>query len=194
MDEVSRTIDAYESEPDAYVEKYHSESIAADYGDPFLDALDGSRLLDVGCGPGSDLEHLSAVGYDVTGLDITPAFLRAASDRVPDASLARGDMRQLPFRRDVFDGIWSSASFLHVPRSDATRTLREFRRVLTDGGIVYVSVKRFERDLRDADDRYFEYYGPDELRAVIRKSGLEPKRVELDENWVSALAVDAGRR
>ncbi|WP_247000085.1 class I SAM-dependent methyltransferase [Halosolutus gelatinilyticus] len=193
MDEVSRTLDAYESDPDAYVEKYRSVSIAARFGDAFFDALDGDRILDVGCGPGSDLETMVSAGYDATGLDITPSFLRAASDRLPATSLARGDMRRLPFRNGAFDGVWSCASFLHVPRPDAVETLREFRRVLADAGIVYLSVKRSETEPRDGEDRYFEYYGPDELRSALREAALEPRRVDVHENWVSAIAENAGR-
>ncbi|MFC7204578.1 class I SAM-dependent methyltransferase [Haloferax namakaokahaiae] len=60
-------------------------------------------------------------------------------------SFAHGDMRALPFADDAFDGVWNCVSFLHVPQDDARRTLREFQRVLTDGGVVYLSVKRGEK-------------------------------------------------
>lgn len=191
MDELVRTLEEYASNSNAYVEKYRSVSVATRYGDAFFDALEGDRLLDAGCGPGPDLETMVTGGYDVTGLDITPAFLRAAREHVPDASLVRGDMRRLPVRSGAFDGVWSCASFLHVPRSDAIETLREFRRVLDEDGIVFCSVKREATTPGESEDRHFEYYSPDELRSVLREAGLEPRRVRTVDNWVSVLA---GRR
>lgn len=189
MDEVRRTLEAYEGDADAYVAKYRSESVAARYGDRFLAFLEGDRLLDVGCGPGPDLETFATEGYDVTGLDLTPAFLEAAAEHVPEADLARGDMRRLPFRDGSFDGIWSSAAFLHVPRSDAVETLREFRRVLDRDGAVYVSVKREGYEETDANGRFFEYYRPAELRSALEAAALEPTIVETGEMWVSAIAA-----
>ena len=188
MDEVSRTRRDYEGDAPAYVEKYLDESVAARYGDAFRDALGGDAVLDVGCGPGPDLETFAGSDYDVTGLDVTRPFLRAASDHVPDASLAQGDMRRLPFRPESFDGVWSSASFLHVPRSDAAATLREFHRVLRDDGVVFLSVKRGEPADREPDDRHFEYYRADELRTLIRESPLEASVVRTEANWVSSVA------
>lgn len=187
MDEVRRTLDAYESDADAYVEKYLDASVAARYGDEFFDALDGDRILDVGCGPGPDLETFADRGYDVTGIDLTPSFLRAARDQVPDAALARGDMRRLPFEAGSFDGVWASASLLHVPRADATAALREFRRVLDGNGVAFVSVKRGETPGSDPNGRHFEYYRERELRELLADAGLEPFSVRTETNWVSAV-------
>jgi|GEM_PF-505066 len=191
MDEVRRTLDAYESGADAYVEKYLGESIAERYGDAFLAELDGDQLLDVGCGPGPDLETFAGRDYDATGLDLTPSFLRAARDRVPGAALARGDMRRLPFEAESFDGVWSSASLLHVPRADAVPTLREFRRVLRRDGVAFVSVKRGETPGSDPNGRHFEYYRERELRELLADAGLDPVRIETERNWVSTVAEKA---
>ncbi|GAA0667777.1 class I SAM-dependent methyltransferase [Natronoarchaeum mannanilyticum] len=187
MDEVRRTLDAYESDADAYVEKYLDASVAARYGDAFFDELDGDRILDVGCGPGPDLETFAERGYDATGLDLTPAFLGAARDQVPDAALARADMRRLPFEAGSFDGVWSSASLLHVPRADAAAALREFRRVLDRDGVAFVSVKRGETPGSDPNGRHFEYYRERELRELLADAGLDPVRIETERNWVSAV-------
>lgn len=197
MDEIARTLEEYESDADAYVRKYRAESVAALYGDPFFDALSGDRLLDVGCGPGPDVSTFESAGYDAVGLDLTPAFLQAARDHEPAASFVRGDMRDLPFDDATFDGVWSSASLLHVPRSDAATTLREFHRVLRPGGVVFCSVKRAPTTSGESEDRHFEYYRAGEIRSLVRDAALEPLAVETEANWVSVLArtgpADAGR-
>ncbi|ELZ02975.1 ubiquinone/menaquinone biosynthesis methyltransferase UbiE [Natrialba chahannaoensis JCM 10990] len=188
MDDITRTLAEYESAADAYAQKYCAESVAARYGDPFLDALTGDRLLDVGCGPGPDVSTFDAAGYDAVGLDLTPAFLQRAREREPAAAFVRGDMRDLPFDDDAFDGVWSSASFLHVPRSDATATLREFRRVLRPDGVVFCSVKRVPTTPGESQDRHFEYYRPDTIRSMVDDVGFELVRVETEANWISVLA------
>ncbi|QLD85404.1 class I SAM-dependent methyltransferase [Natronomonas halophila] len=188
MDEFGRTRSGYESASEAYVEKYLSESIAARFGEAFLDAVDGPQLLDIGCGPGADIETFAADGFDVTGLDITRPFLREADDRLPESALVQGDMRRLPFDAAAFDGVWASASFHHVPRRAATATLREFRRVLRSDGVAYISVKR-EGYQKPADqDRHFEYYRPDGFRSLIGEGGLRAVEFRTGENWLSALA------
>lgn len=54
MDEVTRTLETYEGDAEHFVEKYRGGSVPATYGGSFFEALSGDRVLDVGCGPGSD--------------------------------------------------------------------------------------------------------------------------------------------
>lgn len=119
MDEIRQTHEKYDGDRDAFIEKYLAESGVREYGDAFVDALDGGRVLDLGCGPGVDTTILVEDGFDVVGFDITRPFLDAARDRLADvtgeqtgqSAFVRGDMRTLPFESDSFDGIWASGSF-----------------------------------------------------------------------------------
>jgi ubiquinone/menaquinone biosynthesis C-methylase UbiE len=188
MDELRRTREGYEAAAEAYVEKYLSESIAVRFGAAFTDAVEGDRLLDVGCGPGPDVATFVADGYDVTGLDITRSFLREADDRIPEAAFVQADMRHLPFDGATFDGVWASASFHHVPRHEAAATLRECRRVLRPEGVAYVSVKREGYEKPADRDRYFEYYRPADFRSLLDEAGFDELEFRTGENWLSVLA------
>jgi 2-polyprenyl-3-methyl-5-hydroxy-6-metoxy-1,4-benzoquinol methylase len=53
--------------------------------------LPGSRVFDAGCGPGSNTGEFAARGRDVTGIDVTPSFLRAGRERDSDAAFARDE-------------------------------------------------------------------------------------------------------
>lgn len=189
MEEVVRTRAAYEETADAFVEKYQRLSLAARHGDDFTDALDGDRILDVGCGPGADAATFDAAGYAVTGLDLSPSLVRAAREYAPRAAFVRSDMRRLPFRDGAFDGVWSRASFLHVPRRAAPATLREFRRVLAGDGALFLSVRRGDGDEYDRDGRYFELYGPDEVRTLLGEAGFEVSEAVADADLVAVLAA-----
>lgn len=196
MDKVSQTRDVYESEADSYIEKYYSLSIAEEYGQEFLDALEGRHtdnaevtVLDVGCGPGRDVDVFADAGFSVTGFDVTQSFLCEASDRIGDATFVRGDMRDLPFQDASFDGLWACASFHHVPREEAPATLREYRRILEPDGYLEISVKRDPETDRDDTERHFEYYQPTAFYSLLENAGFEIVSSMTDERWVGVLAT-----
>ena len=72
-----------------------------------IDALGlepGSRVLDVGCGPGRHAYALARHGCRVLGVDISERFVALAAAEAPaGAGFARGDARALPVRIGAFD-------------------------------------------------------------------------------------------
>jgi len=194
MDEVHQTHETYDSDEDAFIEKYLAESGLEEYGKPFVDVLDGKRVLDLGCGPGVDTTVLVEDGFDVVGFDITRPFLDAASDRLGHgehpgrSAFVRGDMRTLPFQPDSFDGIWASGSFHHVPREQAGPTVAECRRILRSDGTLFLSAKR-QPTGSETGARHFEYYEVEEFRSMIEDGGFEVDVVDTTEYWVSVVAT-----
>jgi SAM-dependent methyltransferase len=67
----------------------------------------GSRVLDVGCGPGRHANALGRLGIEVVGVDISERFLEVArAERPPGVSYVRADARELPFDAE-FDAVIS---------------------------------------------------------------------------------------
>ena len=106
-----------------------------------MDATPGLRLLDIGAGLGGASRYFaSELGCDVTGIDLTPAYVRAAealAERVGLAGKVRyrhGSALRLPFDDAAFDG----AYMMHVGMNiaDKAAAFAEFRRVLTLGGVL----------------------------------------------------------
>jgi SAM-dependent methyltransferase len=104
-------------------------------------ASDGTKVLEVGCGPG----HLSIRlarqhGLEVTGLDLDPAMIaraRAKVDRLGAGDQRRpsflvGDVASLAFPDGSFDLVVSTLSMHHW--ADPTAGLAEIGRVLRTGG------------------------------------------------------------
>ncbi|WP_232702631.1 class I SAM-dependent methyltransferase [Halobacterium wangiae] len=194
MDESLQTAATYEDHADAYCEKYRTASVAERHGDPFFDALAGDRVLDAGCGPGSDAAVFAARGLDVVGVDITHSFVAAAREDV-DGAFVRGDLRSLPVPDGAFDGVWACAVLHHLPKPAAVDALAEFERVLADDGVLFCSVKRGESagfepddDHGGGDDRFFAYYGGDEFRELLADAGLEGE-ARAEGRWVNTLAT-----
>lgn len=65
----------------------------------------GSRVLDVGCGPGRHAHALARRGIEVHGVDISQTFIDLATDHAgPGATFERADARHLDF-----DGVFDAA-------------------------------------------------------------------------------------
>lgn len=159
--------------------------------------IPAARVLDLGCGPGRDIEWLRARGYRTTGADLSLGMLREARARVGGALMC-GDMRALSCAPQSFDGVWLCAALLHLPRVDAPRALAEARRVLHAMRPLYVAAQQGEgeqwSEARGA--RFFAYYQPDELAALIRLAGFDIQElwINRDEsrpgiNWINLIAV-----
>jgi demethylmenaquinone methyltransferase/2-methoxy-6-polyprenyl-1,4-benzoquinol methylase len=106
----------------------------------------GSRGLDAGCGIGLQAVLLAeAVGPNghITGLDISPQFLRHAVDIVTRSGLSErisfqeGDIRELPFDDDTFDWAWSSSCVGYAPL-EPLPLVKELARVVKPGSNVAI--------------------------------------------------------
>jgi SAM-dependent methyltransferase len=100
--------------------------------------LAGSRVLDVGCGTGSAIPPMLDRGYAVTGVDISPAMIAVAAEKVgARAELHVGDMRDLPVL-GRFDLVWAlcdAVNYLHS-HEELAAAFAGMRRSLAPGGIV----------------------------------------------------------
>lgn len=89
-------------------------------------------ILDVGCGTAWLAEHFD----DYTGIDGSPDAVAAA--RAKGREIALGDVGEpLPFDDARFDGVVLKDLLEHVP--DPVAVVRETRRVLRPGGLVFAS-------------------------------------------------------
>jgi ubiquinone/menaquinone biosynthesis C-methylase UbiE len=158
----------------------------------------GARVLDVGCGPGWEAARLRDLGLRAYGLDRSRGMLAEARGlRLP---LMLADMRALPLPGSSLDGLWVSASFLHIPKRDGPAVLREFRRVLRPGGALYIGVKEGDEERwveqRRGHQRFFAFYQPEELDALLATHGFAVIECWLDadslgrpERWINRIAT-----
>jgi SAM-dependent methyltransferase len=103
--------------------------------DRFIERVHGHGLvLDAGCGPGHDLDAMAARGLTARGLDASMGMARRAHSR--GHAVLAADLRRPPVQPGCLDGLWSSASLLHVPRADVPPTFAAWRRLLRPGGVL----------------------------------------------------------
>lgn len=62
------------------------------------------------------------------------------------------DIRALPFKDNTFETIHAYHVFEHIPRQETTDMLNEWKRVLSQGGKLYIECPDFERNCKDLLD------------------------------------------
>lgn len=104
-------------------------------------ALDGKRVIDVGCGDGSLARHLAGVGARVLGVECSPRQLAKARAAAPvtGVEIVEGVGQALPAPSGAADIVVFFNSLHHVPAAVMGKALEEAARVLRPGGQVYVS-------------------------------------------------------
>ena len=104
----------------------------------------GARILDIGCGMGTDarlLAQLLAPDGQVVGIDVSEVMIAQAQSRTQDLALPavfeRGDGSQLRFTDGSFDGCYAIRTVQHV--RDPQAVLAEMIRVLRSGGRLVIA-------------------------------------------------------
>jgi SAM-dependent methyltransferase len=98
----------------------------------WLKAAERGRLLDVGCGAGELLGHLSELGWEVVGIEPDPDAAAQARKRGVDVRV--GNLDDAPFPAMSFDVVSLVHVIEHVP--DPLATLRHVHELLRPGGKV----------------------------------------------------------
>jgi ubiquinone/menaquinone biosynthesis C-methylase UbiE len=101
-----------------------------------FDDFRGKRLLEIGCGTGTDLLQFARGGAQATGVDLTPRSIEIARQRFDlygqSGTFAIGDAESLAFPDESFDVVYSFGVLHHTP--DTERAIGEVHRVLRRGG------------------------------------------------------------
>jgi SAM-dependent methyltransferase len=190
------TTATYNQIAEIYYEKWRDRSAIHHHLTRFVEmirayGLDGLPVTDVGCGPGFDADFFRRSGLRALGLDLSTAMMKAGWPEF-GGDYVQADMRHLPLATGI-GGLWVSASLLHLPREEVPAVLQEFARVLTAGGLLYLSLKAGEGAEWTAQShdvplsRYFVYWLPDALDQVLRSAGFQ-----IVDGWLSPADQGAG--
>jgi ubiquinone/menaquinone biosynthesis C-methylase UbiE len=133
----------------------------------------GSRVLELGCGPGylwlENLDRL-ADSWEITLSDFSPGMLAAAQQNLSHShfpfKFERVEAQSIPFGDESFDLVIANHMLYHVP--DRPKAFSEIRRVLKLGGRFYAAtngqthlqelaelVRSFEPETAASEDPFF---------------------------------------
>jgi len=113
-----------------YAKEWHIPKAAG-----FLNAR-GLKVLEIGCGLGTDGVQFAKAGADYTGIDLTEAAVELAQRNFAFQGLSgefrTADAEDLDFPDESFDLVYSHGVLHHTP--DTGRAVREIHRVLRQRG------------------------------------------------------------
>jgi ubiquinone/menaquinone biosynthesis C-methylase UbiE len=199
MKEIEVTRESYEQIAPTYaqVSATMSETLLT-FAQKFLESLEpNANILDVGCGPGRDMAWFESHNINVTGVDYTKAMLEIARTKV-HGTLVQSDMRKMPFDANSRNGIWCSASLLHLPKTDSPAALLEFKRILKPNGILFLAVQEGEgehletREVYGENQRFFARYSVSEMTGILEAAGFQTLECDTDSTWIRFLTRTNG--
>ena len=114
----------------------------------FLTALrktEAQKVLDIGCGIGSNAIFLAKEGYYVVGVDISHTALKVAAEQAREHKTANAvflyaDMDSLPFPKGRFDAVFSLNAIHHGAINQIKRRVQNIFEVLSENGVGMVTV------------------------------------------------------
>jgi len=194
-----RVRDAYNIIADKY------ESALSDYEiynySCFFQSFDGKYALDLGCGQGRIAEYCFEMkSLNVLGCDISKKMLGIAKKRnshPKEVAFILSDMQEVS-STIVFDAAIASFSLIHLTYSQAANTLLNLRKLLKDGGSLFISLLSGEfsgyvTDPLNVSVKIFvKQYTIDEITSLLISCGYSVTTINFGEdNDVAALSKDA---
>ena len=177
----------------------------------------GTKLLDIGAGPGALCFEAAALGAVPTGCDYSAEMVRIASERYPTVPFFQEDAEALSFGDSSFDAVTMNYLLLHL--ADPERALQEAVRVLRIGGrlvyshwckpadsaglgLIFDAIKAYgDTSVIPPAGEIFRFSDPEVARQVLSASGLRDIHHEVFEGFWKVdtadeffVAVQAGTR
>lgn len=146
--------------------------------------LPEGKILEIGSGPGIDAEKLVKAGFDYIGTDASEGFIELAKKLNPNINFIKMAVEELDFPKNNFDGFWTSATLLHIPKNRINIILNKIREVCKTGAIGFISLKMGETEGEEKETgRWYSFYKKDEFEKILRKNRFEEIDFKIEKDW-----------
>ncbi len=140
--------------------------------------LKEGRILEAGCGQGIFVNALKELGYDIEGIDFDEKTVEKINKNFPELNIKIGDVFNLKYPDNYFSGYVSLGVIEHYEK-DWKEPIKEARRVLNSGGILFLAVPHFNYLRRvinffgyffhKPSGQFYQYFfKPSEIRKVVK--------------------------
>lgn len=130
----------------------------------------GSRILDLGCGTGLELEFYFQQNPQakVTGIDLAPGMLDALKKKFPEKELTLilGSYFEVPFEKEVFDAAVSVESLHHFTKEEKVPLYAKLWAAIKENGY-FILTDYFAKS--DGEEQFFRQ----ELIRLKKEQGIK---------------------
>ena len=172
VDAAARTLADYSRRAEAFRQSTRDHDVSQNI-DALLSAIEGPKpftILDVGCGPGRDLNSFAALGHTAIGLEGCAEF--AAMAREDGCEVWEQNFLKLDLPDNRFDGIFANATLFHIPVKDLPQALKQFHAALKPRGVFFSSNPRGNNEEGWFNGRYCVYHDLESWRRFMTGAGF----------------------
>lgn len=208
-EQIRITHQTYIDHAEDYVTNYERKEGALEFArphtlDPFIELFKKYSLvgpvLFAGCGSGRDMQVLEQLHIESFGLDLSPKMIKIASDIGVRGSFLVGNIENLPFKNNFFDGIFCETALSHIKRGSLPSTLKHFFNKLRHNGIVLLGFREgdghvYKTTDLTCGDRYQTTITLNLIIEMIQAAGfivkykkLSPHRIKSKPNFINIIA------
>jgi SAM-dependent methyltransferase len=152
-----------------------------DYLEEFTSRLpERARILDVGCGIGTDAGYLDQKGHRVSGIDLSRKMLDIARQNHPGVEFFLQDLRYPDFPRPSFDGILAAFSLIHLRKDDVIPTLKRYNSLLKPSGLLFLVLQSgpsqelfLTEPFKPDETTFLNIISEDEAGHILQRGGFE---------------------
>jgi SAM-dependent methyltransferase len=141
------------------------------------------RVLDVGAGDGTFLDHMARAGWKTEGTELSEDSARVAAERATGSRIHVGAFEDLELQSSTYDlvTLWDVLEHLYRP----LEALRKARTLLRPGGVLLVSVPNYQaleaqlmgRRWPHLDvPRHLHHFTPPVLSRMLAAAGFQERR------------------
>jgi len=116
-------------------------------------SLDGKNILELGCGSADITRNIATSGANrnITALEVDQIAYEKNLQitDLPNVTFALSGAQEIPLQDESVDVVFMFKSLHHVPLEFMQPAMREIRRVLKPGGLVYISEPVFAGDFNE---------------------------------------------
>ena len=177
--------ESYDRVADAYVElgmgRLDAEPWLRAVLAAFAESVRGlGPVLDVGCGPGTVTAHLTELGLDASGVDLSPCMVEHARRQYPGLRFSVASVTDLDLAPSSLGGVLGWWSLFNLPRTVLPGVLAAFADALVPGGQALVGTHVGDGDIARTEGYgglpvswTTHLYRPEELAGMLVDAGLE---------------------
>lgn len=180
-----------------------SHEAMAQWGVSHFEISEDSKILDIGCGGGRNIERFAAQISDngrVVGIDYSEVSVEKSIELNKEAiergivNVMQGSVSNMPFYEETFDIVTGFETIYFWP--DFTNDLKEVNRVLKKGGLVFFCNEAVyhEGEMEKYDDLVelldMKIYSEDVLKESLENAGFKDFEAYINEenDWICVLA------
>jgi SAM-dependent methyltransferase len=185
----------YDSNAKEFFEKTVNVDMSPNYTEFLKEIPKKGHILDAGCGSGRDTLMFKKQGYKVISIDGSIEMCKLASKHT-NQEILHMQFQEINFK-PVFDGIWASASLLHIPSTEISNVLKRLKKSLKKEGTIYASFKYGDFEGK-RNGRYFNDLTEDTITELFNKAKFkinktwitnDARKERQKEKWINILAT-----